>query len=55
MSGYDGKNYFSSTEIYSTAQLKWNYGVQFTAPRYIWNGISLNNDVFVLGKNKKLL
>jgi len=41
--------YISSTEIYSTVQLKWNYGVQLPSARGYFSGISLNNNVFLLG------
>ena len=44
------KYYLSSTEIYSTVQLKWNYGVQLPSARGYFSGISLNNNVFLLGK-----
>ena len=45
-----GGTYLSSTEIYSTVQLKWNYGVQLPSARAYFSGISLNNNVFLLGK-----
>ena len=47
--------YISSTEIYSTVQLKWNYGVQLPSARGYFSGISLNNNVFLLGKEDKIL
>ena len=51
MAGGNGNaGYLSSTEIYSTAELKWNYGVELPSARSMFSGISLNNDVFLLGK-----
>ena len=46
--GKDG-DFLSSTEIYSTAQMKWNYGIDLPSARRLMPGISLNNNVFVLG------
>ena len=45
----------SSTEIYSPTQLKWNYGVQLPSDRELTRGISVNNNVFLLGKEDKIL
>jgi len=46
--GSDGP-LISSTEIYSPTQLKWNYGVQLPSDRELTRGISVNNNVFLLG------
>ena len=53
--GKDWREKLTSTEIYSTAQLKWNDGVPLPKENTGSNGISLNNNVFLLGKKQYLL
>ena len=44
----EGGGFTSSTEIYSTTKLKWEYGVPLPSAR-LCRGISLLNNVFVIG------
>ena len=44
----EGGGVTSSTEIFSTTKLKWEYGVPLPSAR-LCQGISLNNNVFVIG------
>ena len=43
----------SSTEIYSTFKKEWNFGVPLPSARHFnSNGISVNNNVFLIGKKE---
>ena len=56
MAGGWGNSYVLSTEVYSTSQMKWEYGVPLPSARLFYsNGISVLNDVFLLGKKKKII
>jgi len=48
--GY-GKEYLSSTEIYSTSKMEWKFGADLPSVRqFNSNGISVHNNVFLLGR-----
>ena len=49
--GWDGSDYFSSTEIYLESTSTWSYAAALPSSRYGISAATLDNSVFVFGKN----